>query len=660
MNKLTLKTILFYFVVFCLPVLENGQSTNSNEKKLAFQNIPRLPREVTPFASFTNVIELDQRGPLFQGPGAKRDTGRYKVRPTDDDSMKRAKKFSMEQSVKYVLVRQQQHQQRAQLDLIKKQQALLLMCRIYIGSINFELNEAMLKQAFQPFGPVKSVSLTFDPVTNRHKGFAFLEYETPEAAQLSIEQMNGVILGGRNIKVGRPSNMPQAQPIIDQLTEEAKNYNRIYIASIHPDLTEKDIQSVFEAFGKIRSSSLSKDTATGKHKGYGFIEYETVQAAQDAINSMNLFDLGGQFLRVGKAITPPEGLFASAQPVTSQMPTAAALAAATITAQLQAKDVETNSQPTTASQIMNNPLTQVSYLGGTIAPTTVAAALSAASYGGASAVTSMISTILNPTNAITNVIPQPSIIGSPGVLSNFATPMATNLPVSSPTQQVLKPSLPSSPQVINPPTPTSLSIPQPILLEEPPIPVGFQVDLQSQQQQPQQQQQQQQQQQYPSISLVLPRNQSLTNLDITENRKTVADLKNADDPLASLSQQEELSVKGREQRHLLMQKLNQRRLDSRVCVLRNMVGAEDVDDDLQQEITEECSKYGEVNKVVIYTERQGEEDNAEQIVKIFVEFKNSKEAEKSAESLNGRWFGGRMVKAELYDQAAYQAEDLSG
>jgi hypothetical protein len=38
---------------------------------------------------------------------------------------------------------------------------------------------------------------------------------------------------------------------------------------------------------------------------------------------------------------------------------------------------------------------------------------------------------------------------------------------------------------------------------------------------------------------------------------------------------------------------------------------------------EECSKYGEVDKVVIYTERQGEEDNAEQIVKIFVEFRAS-------------------------------------
>ncbi len=36
------------------------------------------------------------------------------------------------------------------------------------------------------------------------------------------------------------------------------------------------------------------------------------------------------------------------------------------------------------------------------------------------------------------------------------------------------------------------------------------------------------------------------------------------------------------------------------------------------------------------------------------------EAEKTAETLNGRWFGGRMIKAELYDQATYQAEDLSG
>ncbi|CAF5129406.1 unnamed protein product, partial [Rotaria socialis] len=55
-------------------------------------------------------------------------------------------------------------------------------------------------------------------------------------------------------------------------------------------------------------------------RGYGFIEYETVQAAQDAISSMNLFDLGGQFLRVGKAITPPEGLLTTTPTAATSMP----------------------------------------------------------------------------------------------------------------------------------------------------------------------------------------------------------------------------------------------------------------------------------------------------------------------------------------------------
>ena len=51
-----------------------------------------------------------------------------------------------------------------------------------------------------------------------------------------------------------------------------------------------------------------------------------------------------------------------------------------------------------------------------------------------------------------------------------------------------------------------------------------------------------------------------------------------------------------------------------------MVGVEDLDEDLEHEVTDECSKFGVVNRVVIYNEKQGEEEDAEVIVKIFVEF----------------------------------------
>ena len=48
------------------------------------------------------------------------------------------------------------------------------------------------------------------------------------------------------------------------------------------------------------------------------------------------------------------------------------------------------------------------------------------------------------------------------------------------------------------------------------------------------------------------------------------------------------------------------------------------------------------------------------MIKIFVEFGNSTAAEKAINSLNGRFFGGRIVKAELYDQGSFDVNDLSG
>lgn len=70
-----------------------------------------------------------------------------------------------------------------------------------MGSISFELKEDTIRAAFLPFGPIKSINMSWDPITQKHKGFAFVEYEIPEGAQLALEQMNGAMMGGRNIKV---------------------------------------------------------------------------------------------------------------------------------------------------------------------------------------------------------------------------------------------------------------------------------------------------------------------------------------------------------------------------------------------------------------------------------------------------------------------------
>jgi hypothetical protein len=101
----------------------------------------------------------------------------------------------------------------------------------------------------------------------------------------------------------------------------------------------------------------------------------------------------------------------------------------------------------------------------------------------------------------------------------------------------------------------------------------------------------------------------------------------------TLQQQESMSIKGQNARHLVMQRLMRPR-ESKVVILRNMVGPEDVDETLQEEIQDECSKYGAVEKVIIYKEKQTDNDDddyGDVIVKIFVEFSmtSGKSAQKS-------------------------------
>ena len=105
------------------------------------------------------------------------------------DNVQKAKKYAMEQSIKMVLMKQTLAHQQQQAKTLQRHQAIVLMCRVYVGSINFEVREDTLRTAFLPFGPIRSISMSWDPMMQKHKGFAFVEYELPEAAQLALEQV---------------------------------------------------------------------------------------------------------------------------------------------------------------------------------------------------------------------------------------------------------------------------------------------------------------------------------------------------------------------------------------------------------------------------------------------------------------------------------------
>ncbi|VEL09538.1 unnamed protein product [Protopolystoma xenopodis] len=96
---------------------------------------------------------------------------------------------------------------------------------------------------------------------------------------------------------------------------------------------------------------LSDPALLGRHRGFGYIEYETEQSSNDAVSSMNGFDLGGQCLRVCKAISPPEG-YNVIQTNPSNLPPATAVAAASATAKIPANVQGPSDQQSLINQLL--------------------------------------------------------------------------------------------------------------------------------------------------------------------------------------------------------------------------------------------------------------------------------------------------------------------
>jgi RNA recognition motif-containing protein len=74
-------------------------------------------------------------------------------------------------------------------------------CTLFVGNITFDLTEAELKAAFEPFGDVAAVRIIRHFDTGASRGFAFVEMGTEDAAAQALSMLDGKDLSGRTLKV---------------------------------------------------------------------------------------------------------------------------------------------------------------------------------------------------------------------------------------------------------------------------------------------------------------------------------------------------------------------------------------------------------------------------------------------------------------------------
>ncbi len=72
---------------------------------------------------------------------------------------------------------------------------------IYVGNLPWEITEDELRNEFQSFGQVTSVAIIKDKITNKSRGFGFVEMASNSEAQSAINNLNGKELKGRSLTV---------------------------------------------------------------------------------------------------------------------------------------------------------------------------------------------------------------------------------------------------------------------------------------------------------------------------------------------------------------------------------------------------------------------------------------------------------------------------
>lgn len=72
---------------------------------------------------------------------------------------------------------------------------------IYVGNLPYRLTEENLRRQFESYGEVSSATIIKDKMTNRSKGYGFVEMPNSDEAQNAIQNLNEFEMEGRNIKV---------------------------------------------------------------------------------------------------------------------------------------------------------------------------------------------------------------------------------------------------------------------------------------------------------------------------------------------------------------------------------------------------------------------------------------------------------------------------
>lgn len=165
---------------------------------------------------------------------------------------------------------------------------------IFVNHLAKTIDNKQLYDTFSVFGNILSCKVSCSRA-GESLGYGFVHYETEESAKLAIEKVDGKMIANQTVSV-QPFKSKK-----ERGTDQQK-FTNVFVKNLPAEYTKEAMETLFSTCGKITSAlwniDQSQQPAT---RSYGFINFETAEEAQQAVNTLNDSDVDGRKIYVGRA-----------------------------------------------------------------------------------------------------------------------------------------------------------------------------------------------------------------------------------------------------------------------------------------------------------------------------------------------------------------------